>query len=357
MKIIKPLFSFVLMALVSMATAQTIVFDKKVHDYGTVKEEAGKIDCRFNFTNTGDKPLMIKAVKPSCGCTASDWTKEPVKPNESGFITAVYNTKGRPGKFNSAITVYTNDPKTPSDVIFIKGKITPREKTTADYYPRKMGNLRMKSNHMAFMDVLKNEVVTDTIGIYNTWDQPMKLSFGNVPGHIKVKAVPQTLQPEKEGLLIFTYDANKKDDYGLIFERFFLLTNDQKQARKIINVSARLKEDFSHLSEEDLKNAPVAKYNKTQHKFGNVEAGSNQTYKFILTNEGVNELKIRKVKSSCGCTATHTGKTTLQQGESTDIKVTFNTRGRSGKQHKTVTVITNDPKNTRKILHIQANIQ
>ena len=338
-------------------SAQTIEFEKKTHDYGTVKEEKGKVECKFTFTNTGDKNLKIKKVNPSCGCTASDWTKEEVKPGESGFISAVYSTKGRPGSFRKAITVKTNDPKNPNTILFIKGKVTPRKKTTADYYPRKLGNLRMKTNHMAFMKVKRSEIVTDSIGIYNQWDKPMNLSFSNVPNHLEIKASPKTLKPKEEGHLIFTYDATKKDDYGLIFERFYLLTNDNKQPKKLINVSARLMEDFSKMTEEELANAPVAKFDKTKHKFGKVKSGSKQTHKFVLTNEGKNELKIRKVKASCGCTATRPGKRTLKQGEQTEITVIFNTRGRSGSQHKTVTVITNDPKKPKKILHIQANIQ
>ncbi|MCF8330888.1 MAG: DUF1573 domain-containing protein [Bacteroidales bacterium] len=357
MKTMKYFFSTLFILFIATASAQSIKFDKKVHNYGTIKEEAGKVECKFTFSNEGDKDLVIKRVNPSCGCTTSDYTKGNIAPGEQGFISAIYKTKGRPGSFNKAITVYTNDPKNPNTILFIKGKVTPREKTKADHYPRKIGNLRMKTNHMAFMDVLKDEIVTDTIGIYNQWDEPMTLSFGNVPDHINIKAKPGTLQPDAEGLLIFTYDASKKNDYGLVFERFYLMTNDKKQPRKVLNVSARLKEDFSNLSEDEIKNAPVAKYNKIKHNFGKVKPGSKQTYNFILRNEGQNDLKIRKVKASCGCTATHTGKKTLKSSEETNIKVTFNTSGRSGKQHKTITVITNDPKNPRKILHIQANIQ
>ena len=338
-------------------SSQTIDFEKKRHDYGTVKEEEGKITCKFKFTNTGDKNLNIKKVNASCGCTASDYTKEEIEPGEEGFVSATYNTKGRPGKFRKAVTVSSNDPKNPNTVLFIKGKVTPREKTTADHYPHKMGNLRLKTNHMAFMDVKRTEVAKDTIGIYNQWEKTMNLTFGNVPDHIKVKAIPEKIKPKQEGYLIFTYDANEKDDYGLIFERLYLLTNDDKKSKKLINISARLKEDFSDLTEKELENAPVASYNKTKHHFGKVKSGTKHTYKFVLQNKGENKLKIRKVQASCGCTATKPVKRTLEKGEKTDIKVTFNTHGRSGKQHKTVKVFTNDPENFKKTLHIQANIQ
>ncbi len=338
-------------------SAQKIKFDNTTHDYGTLKEEAGKVETKFEFTNTGDKALKIVTVRPSCGCTASDWSRGEIAPGEKGYVTAVYTTKGRPGAFNKAITVTTNDPDNPNTIIFIKGKVTPREKTKADLYPRKMGNLRMKTNHMAFMEVHTDDVVTDSIGIYNAWDKPMDLSFGMVPKHVSAKAVPATLEAGAEGYIIFTYDVSQKNDWGLVFERFYLMTNDEKQPRKQLHVSAKIMEDFSNLSEEDMKNAAKVSYNKIRHNFGDVKSGTSVTYNFGIKNEGKSNLIIRKVKASCGCTATKPGKKELAPGEETELKVSFNTRGINGKQHKTVTVITNDPKNPVQILHIQANIQ
>ncbi len=358
MKGFKYYLTILLSAMLSISmSAQKIKFDNTTHNYGTIKEEAGKVKTKFEFTNVGNKPLKIVTVRPSCGCTASDWSKGEIAPGEKGYVTAVYTTKGRPGPFNKAITVTTNDPKTPNTILFIKGKVTPREKTKADFYPRKMGNLRMKTNHMAFMEVHTDEVVTDSIGIYNQWDKPMNLSFGMVPKHVTVKAIPETLEPEAEGHIIFTYDASAKNDWGLVFERFYLMTNDEKQARKQLHVSAKIMEDFSNLSEEELNKAAKVSYNKIRHNFGEVKSGSTVTYNFVIKNEGKNKLIIRKVKASCGCTATKPGKKELNPGEETELKVSFNTRGRNGKQHKTVTVITNDPKNPIQILHIQANVQ
>jgi hypothetical protein len=65
----------------AFSNAQTITFEKTTIDYGTVKanSDGNKV---FTFTNTGDKPLIISNVQPGCGCTASDWTKEPILPGK-----------------------------------------------------------------------------------------------------------------------------------------------------------------------------------------------------------------------------------------------------------------------------------
>ncbi|WP_379965240.1 DUF1573 domain-containing protein [Epilithonimonas sp. UC225_85] len=106
---------------IAFASAQTISFDKTTFDYGTVK--AGADGHRF-FTvkNTGDKPLIISEVKPSCGCTTPEWSKDPILPGKTAQIKVGYNT-GIKGAFNKLIEVYSNDPANNRSVLYIKGTV------------------------------------------------------------------------------------------------------------------------------------------------------------------------------------------------------------------------------------------
>jgi hypothetical protein len=109
-------------------------FDSEVYDFKNIKEGT-QAEHTFKFTNIGKEPLVITNVAASCGCTTPKWTKEPVKPGESGTVTATYNSKGRPGAFNKAITI-TSNAKTSSKVLFIKGTVdtdtAPAESTTPE---------------------------------------------------------------------------------------------------------------------------------------------------------------------------------------------------------------------------------
>ncbi len=102
------------------ANMPVVSFKKSIHDFGRV--EAGKpVTAEFTFTNTGNVPLSITSVTPSCGCTVSSYTQEPVQPGKSGFIKATYNAKSA-GPFNKSIAVITN--ATPSNLqLFIKGEV------------------------------------------------------------------------------------------------------------------------------------------------------------------------------------------------------------------------------------------
>jgi hypothetical protein len=96
-------------------------FEISEHDFGDL-DEGPKAKVAFKFTNTGNKPLVLSDVKASCGCTTPYWPKEPIMPGKSETISAEYNTQGRPGPFNKAITITANtEPAT--KMIFIKGNV------------------------------------------------------------------------------------------------------------------------------------------------------------------------------------------------------------------------------------------
>jgi hypothetical protein len=98
-----------------------IQFDVETHDFGTIKEGV-MATHDFKCRNIGKEPLLISNVTASCGCTTPNWTKEPIMPNKTGMVTAVYNSSGRPGTFHKSITVNSNA-KTAVKILTIKGNV------------------------------------------------------------------------------------------------------------------------------------------------------------------------------------------------------------------------------------------
>jgi hypothetical protein len=98
-----------------------ISFETTLHDYGDIMLNSdGSFD--FNFTNTGNEPLILSKPRSSCGCTIPSWPKEPILPGESNVIKVTYNTK-KAGPFNKTVTVYSNAKGNSSVVLRIKGKV------------------------------------------------------------------------------------------------------------------------------------------------------------------------------------------------------------------------------------------
>ncbi|MBA4134824.1 MAG: hypothetical protein C0525_08870 [Flavobacterium sp.] len=75
-------------------------------DYGKVTKEEDSGLRVFEFTNTGNQPLLIKDVKSSCGCTVPSFSKDPIMPGKTGKIEVKYNMN--PGPIRKTITVESN---------------------------------------------------------------------------------------------------------------------------------------------------------------------------------------------------------------------------------------------------------
>ncbi len=119
-------FSILLSGMAFSQLKPDVKFKKTIHDFGTIKEELGAVTTVFEFTNTGDSPVIIQRVSASCGCTTPTYSKEPILPGKTGNISARYTTTGRPGTFNKTVTVYTNVPDSVY-VLTIKGSVTPKK--------------------------------------------------------------------------------------------------------------------------------------------------------------------------------------------------------------------------------------
>lgn len=93
---------------------------KESHDFGIIPQ--GKpVSVDFTFTNEGDEPLLVADVVASCGCTASEYSKETIAPGKSSKIKATYNAASV-GAFNKSITVNFSDAAA-KKILNIKGTV------------------------------------------------------------------------------------------------------------------------------------------------------------------------------------------------------------------------------------------
>ena len=101
-----------------------MTFETKTHDFGTIKEVDGPVTHTFEFTNTGNEPLVIINVNASCGCTRPEYSKEPIRPGKKGKIKVTFNPAGRPGEFDKEVKIRTNGNKRP--ILRISGVVIPK---------------------------------------------------------------------------------------------------------------------------------------------------------------------------------------------------------------------------------------
>ena len=346
-----------LIALVSGAYAQPrLNFSDVRHDYGTIKEEAGKQEAIFNFTNTGDSVLVITRVQPSCGCTASDYTKTPVPPGGKGFVNAVFDPHGYNGRFTKSISVFSNS-KPAVVVLIIEGQVTPREKTVEELFSFAVGPVRFESNHLAFTTIKKNDKKIRVMPIINTSNAPATIEFIGLPAHLTLRTIPATLKPGEKGVIEGTYDASlNSSNWGNVNDLVRLQVNGVMQENIYLYVSANLVEDFSGMTNQQLADAPVFKLESNTVDFGKIQQNSSADVEFLFTNEGKSDLIIRHVKAGCGCTALMPTESVIKPGAKGSIKAKFNSGGYKGSIYKNIFVYTNDPKNSEVMLMIKGEV-
>ena len=118
----KQLITILFIGLISYAVnAQAkIEFKSETIDYGTIEKGSNGVRT-FEFTNTGDEPLIISKVTSSCGCTIPKKPEEPILPGKTGQIEVKYDTN-RVNPIRKTITVISNA-ETPTVALKIKGEV------------------------------------------------------------------------------------------------------------------------------------------------------------------------------------------------------------------------------------------
>jgi len=97
-----------------------VKWNEVVYDFGEIKKGV-PVSHDFTFTNTTKSVVLITNVKASCGCTATDYTKTPVKPGETAYVKATFNAASV-GNFSKTVTVTLNENESPV-ILTIKGKV------------------------------------------------------------------------------------------------------------------------------------------------------------------------------------------------------------------------------------------
>ena len=81
-------------------------WDETSFDFGKIKVNK-PVTHEFSFVNAGDAPLVITSVKASCGCTVTKYSKDPISPGSTGFVTATYDAS-KLGVFTKTVSVNAN---------------------------------------------------------------------------------------------------------------------------------------------------------------------------------------------------------------------------------------------------------
>lgn len=333
-----------------------ITSDKKTHNLGQISWKM-PVSVDYTISNTGNQPLVLNHITTSCACAVAEWTQTPIQPGETGKVTVAYDAKML-GRFNKSVGIYSN--ATPH-LIYLNfvGEVV--QKVT-DYGNLKLydyGNIRIDVKEIDFPDTRRGERPQLNITVVNQSDQAYEPVLMHLPSYIDIKKEPEVLQKGEKGKITLTLDTDRLPDLGLTQTSVYLsrFAGDKVSEESEIPVSAVLLPDLSGMTAEELKNPPVVHLSESEIDFSNELARKSKVSRTVtLSNNGKSALQISKLQVFNPAVGVDLKKTVLNPGESTRLKITLHKKGLHKKKHLRILMITNDPKNPKVTININASV-
>lgn len=316
-----------------------IEIDKLVHNFGDIAIDMGPVSCEFKIKNIGNKPTVIYNVVTSCGCTKPEWTKEPIKPGQSGTISVVYSNDEGPYPFDKNITVYFSDVKKPV-ILKLRGISRETMKPLSELYPIHLGPLGIKNNRIKCGYVEQGNSKSEHVLIANISQKPIKVDFKNVDKNLNVSIHPNPIPADTTAEMTVTVKSDPKK-WGNNEYSFIPVVNKKEYDK--LTVYAFTRENFDNMTEEDIEKGPMPRLYNSSFSFGQIEKGKiiNATFKII--NEGKKPFCVYKLDVDA-CTYSHSDIPVAQPGEEITFRVHIDTNDfPSGSCSKIVTLTTNSP--------------
>ncbi|MCQ2960528.1 MAG: DUF1573 domain-containing protein [Bacteroidales bacterium] len=343
--------SYVIAALAMFLTlqvsAQFLSFDKVEYNFGIIPSDRLNSKAIFSCTNRGTEPIVIKKVVPSTDAISCEVSRDTLKQGVRASINVAFDPKGYSSMFSEHIDVYTTDKMLGKITLTLSGTVKDIDSTIEKLYPCVFDVVRMSKLNINYGNINYPNTVVDTIVVYNPQDTAVSLVFPNVANYLTVQMFPEEIQPNSTALMVVSYNSELRKEWGPIYDKLYLGFQGKKVNYKMkVSISGNITEDFSNLTPKEIKKAPKIVFEKEVFDFDTVKKGDPVACKFHFKNEGKSTLEIRKIKTSCGCTAGSMDKMSYAKGEEGDVNVTLNTRNKHGHVRQTITIISNDPVNT-----------
>ena len=319
--------------------------DKNIHDFGDVLIENGPVSCTFTVKNIGQTPAVIYNVVSSCGCTDVKWTREPLRPGDSGKISVTYTNDEGPYAFDKTLTVYFSDVKKPY-ILKVRGVAHEKKKSLEELYGIKIGPVGIKETYIKCGNIEQGGMRSDFTTIANLSDKLVKVEFAEVSDHLAVKVSPNPIPAHSTAELEFTVKASRdkwgKNNYWavpVIDGKRYTASNGDKR----LGFWAFTKEDFKSLSEEEKSKGSRPMFESSTWSFGKIKAGETVHATYEFTNKGSKPFCVYKVDVNA-CKWSHSDIPVAQPGETVKFRVHLDTTNMpKGEALAIVTLTTNSP--------------
>ena len=315
------------------SSAPKLVVPSKIIDVGTVSQGV-VVDAVFDLVNEGNRQLVVKAVRPTCGCTVADFDKE-IAPGATGKIKAKLDTKDFSGPIAKSILVMTDDLQDPTVTLVIKADVRP------------------------FVEILPRPLVRFNAVQREPMNQTFVVVGADPKKAVKVLGVDSSVPFIKTSVRKLEGDELVPGKPEAQYEVDLSLANDAPvgPVNALLTVNTDLKE---------APKVPVKVYGvvralihvtPTQVQFGPVEAKSRPGRNLIVVNNRTDGTKIEITGATVDDAAFDAAVLPIEDGRRFQVTVTVKPDADPGARDATLTLKTTDKDFPSLTVPVRANIR
>ncbi len=208
--------------------AATIKFIETSLSFGEINH--GQVaDLQFEFSNTGDSPLVIKQVHSTCGCAVPKLEKMEYLPGEKGVIPVRFFSKGYQGRVIKTLSVTSNDEKNPQLRLQITGVVNLTDFADIQVAPR----------HLKFGKQSLGKPARQQLTISNPGNQDLRISQVSHSPDIYLIFPKSILTPGERVSVDVVYNPSRT---GTFSTNILLTTNALGKGQEMIRVDVEVSE-------------------------------------------------------------------------------------------------------------------
>ncbi len=319
---------------------ESLEIDKTTHNFGDIIHNSGPVSCSFTIKNVGSKPAVIYNVISTCGCTDVNWTKEPIRPGQSGTISVTYSNDEGAYPFDKTLTTYISDIKKPV-LLKIRGVSLEAKKPLKELYPKSFGPFAMRETYIKCGNLEQGGQKSEAVMVANTSGKPIHVSFKDVDKNLSISVSPNPIPANSTAEMSFTVTADRSV-WGKNTYHATPVVNGQAYEDGL-GIWAFTKESFAHLSQEEKSQGPRPEFKESTYSFGVIKKGETVHAQFAFKNAGKECFCIYKVNADAKKWS-HSTIPGAMPGEEVTFRVHLDTANLPLGEHlTTVTLTTNSP--------------
>jgi len=310
-----------------------LVVPSKIVDIGTVAQGV-TVDAVFDLVNEGDAKLVIKAVRPTCGCTVADFDAE-IAAGATGQIKAKLDTKDFARPVSKSILVMTDDPQNPTVTLVIKADIRP------------------------FVEILPRPLIRFNAVLHEPMNQTFIVVGADPEQTMKIKSVESSVPFIATSVRQLAGDELVEGKSKSQYEVTISLTDDTPvgPVNAVLSVNTDLKE---------APTVPVKVYGvvralihvtPAQVQFGSVESKMRPGRNLIVVNNRTDGARIEITGATVDDPAFAAQVATIEEGRRYQVTVTVKEDADPGSRDATLTLATTDKDFPKVTVPVRANLR